>query len=65
MNAPPFHPNCRCIITPILDDEFLRKQQDANREKARQKRAKEAEAKRLREEANELKIRARELKKEG
>ena len=64
-NAPPFHPNCRCIITPILDDEFLRKQQDANREKARQKRAKEAEAKRLREEANELRIRARELKKEG
>ena len=33
-NAPPFHPNCRCRIKPVIDDEFLRKRSEEVRKQA-------------------------------
>lgn len=64
-NAPPFHPNCRCRIKPVMDDEFLRKRQEENRAKEQAKRAKKREADALKRQAEQLRDKARKLKKEG
>ena len=64
-NAPPFHPNCRCRINPVMDDEFLRKRQEENRKKEQEKRAKKREAMELKAQAEQLRAKARALKKEG
>ena len=64
-NAPPFHPNCRCRIKPVIDDEFLRKRSEENRKKEQEKRAKQREAKELKAQAEQLRAKARALKKEG
>ena len=64
-NAPPFHPNCRCRIKPVMDDEFLRKRQEENRKKEQEKRAKKREAMELKAQAEQLRAKARALKKEG
>lgn len=64
-NAPPFHPNCRCRIKPVMDDEFLRKRQEENRKKEQEKRAKQREAQELKAQAEQLRAQARKAKAEG
>ena len=64
-NAPPFHPNCRCRIKPVVDDEFLRKRSEEVRKQEQEKRAKKREADELREQAKQLRARAKVLKANG
>lgn len=64
-NAPPFHPNCRCRIKPVIDDEFLRKRSEEVRKQEQEKRAKKREADELREQAKQLRARAKVLKANG
>ena len=64
-NAPPFHPNCRCRIKPVIDDDFVRQRQEENRKKEQEKRAKKREAMELKAQAEQLRAKARALKKEG
>lgn len=64
-NAPPFHPNCRCRIVPVVKDDLLRRRQEEIAREEREKRAAQAEAKRLKEEAERLRAQARALKREG
>jgi SPP1 gp7 family putative phage head morphogenesis protein len=64
-NAPPFHPNCRCRIVPVVNNDLLRRRQEEVALQEREKRAKQAEAKRLKEQADGLRAKARALKKEG
>ena len=64
-NAPPFHPNCRCRIKPVIDDEFLRKRSEEVRKQEQEKRAKKREADELREQAKQLRARANVLKANG
>lgn len=64
-NAPPFHPNCRCRIKPVFDDEFLRKRQEENRKREQEKRAKQREANELKAQAEQLRSQARRAKADG
>ena len=63
-NAPPFHPNCRCRIKPVIDDDFVRQRQEENRKKEQEKRAKQREAMELKSQAEALRAKARKLKAE-
>lgn len=65
VNAPPFHPNCRCRIVPKVKSELLRRRQEEVAKQEREKRAQKAEADRLRADAKDLRARARTLKQEG
>ena len=64
-NAPPFHIGCRCCISPVMDDEFLRKRQEENHKKEQEKRAIQREAMRLKRQAEIFRLRAKNLKAEN
>jgi hypothetical protein len=64
-NAPPFHPNCRCSIKAMMNDEFLRKRQEENRKIEQEKRAKQREANELKRQAEQLRTQARQTKADG
>lgn len=55
VNCPPFHPNCRCRIMPVVSNELLRKRQEEIREKEKARRAAEAIEKAEREAAKKNK----------
>ena len=64
-NAPPFHPNCRCRIKPVMDNEFLQKRSEENRKKEQEKRAKQREALELKAQAEQLRAQAQKAKVDG